>query len=509
MSKNLRMAAAAALAFSFTTAGAVDPGWYVEGGLGYSKLNDSDATQETFGPGGPGGPGTPGTPGSGFLVIPGLINLFPTGPGAGGPGGPGGPGGFGNSQNFEIEYDDGAFGSLSLGYAWEGGFRSELQLRYSENDLDMINDGMGGNTDADGDITSTALMANAWFDFNPDGNWHPYVGGGLGAAEIELDAGGGAADDTVLAAQLGAGIEFDLSDTLALGLGYRFFKADDPEFEATDPATGNTQRTDVDYEQHSAMLSLRYVFAPAALTDSDGDGVPDVDDKCPNTPSGAPVDADGCPLDSDGDGVPDYADKCPNTPAGVPVDDTGCPLDSDGDGVPDYKDDCPNTPKGTQVNASGCPLVVDSDGDGVPDDRDKCPDTPPGQPVTTDGCAVGQSTVLQGVKFEFNSARLTPNAEQILIGVAETLKDSPGFDVEVGGHTDSIGSDSYNLELSQERTESAVEFLVGQGIDRSRMVARGYGESQPVAPNVNPDGSDNPEGRARNRRVELKVVGQR
>ncbi|CAN0131335.1 unnamed protein product, partial [Chrysoparadoxa australica] len=292
----------------------------------------------------------------------------------------------------------------------------------------------------------TALLANAWFYFNPDGNCHHFVGGGIGAAEIELDAGGGAADDTVLAAQLGAGIEFDLSDTLALGLGYRFFKADDPEFEATDPATGNTQRTDVDYEQHSAMLSLRYVFAPAALTDSDGDGVPDVDDKCPNTPAGAPVDADGCPLDSDGDGVPDYADKCPNTPAGVPVDDTGCPLDSD----------------------------VDSDGDGVPDDRDKCPDTPPGQPVTTDGCAVGQSTVLQGVKFEFNSARLTPNAEQILIGVAETLKDSPGFNVEVGGHTDSIGSDSYNLQLSQERTESAVEFLVGQGIDRSRMVGRGY-----------------------------------
>ncbi len=129
--------------------------------------------------------------------------------------------------------------------------------------------------------------------------------------------------------------------------------------------------------------------------------------------------------------------------------------------------------------------------------------------MTTDGCAVGQSTVLQGVKFEFNSARLTPNAEQILMGVAEMLKDSPGFDVEVAGHTDSIGSDAYNLELSQERTESAVEFLVAQGIDRSRMVARGYGESQPIAPNVNPDGSDNPEGRAKNRRVELKVIGQR
>src|ERR1700690_2755146 len=86
--------------------------------------------------------------------------------------------------------------------------------------------------------------------------------------------------------------------------------------------------------------------------DSDGDGVVDSLDKCPNTPAGVKVDAQGCPLDSDGDGVPDYLDKCPNTPAGVKVDAQGCPLDSDGDGVPDYLDKCPNTPAGT---ADGCP----------------------------------------------------------------------------------------------------------------------------------------------------------
>jgi OmpA-OmpF porin, OOP family len=120
--------------------------------------------------------------------------------------------------------------------------------------------------------------------------------------------------------------------------------------------------------------------------DSDGDGVPDYLDKCPNTPSGAPVDADGCPLDSDGDGVPDYLDKCPNTPAGVTVDANGCPLDSDGDGVPDYLDKCPNTPSGAPVDADGCPL--DSDGDGVPDYLDKCPNTPKGLPVDEFGCPI-------------------------------------------------------------------------------------------------------------------------
>ncbi|UCF69522.1 MAG: thrombospondin type 3 repeat-containing protein, partial [Acidobacteriota bacterium] len=78
--------------------------------------------------------------------------------------------------------------------------------------------------------------------------------------------------------------------------------------------------------------------------DSDGDGVSDRKDACPDTPRGAIVDEKGCPIDTDGDGVPDGIDECPVTPQGWPVDETGCPLDSDGDGVPDGRDDCANTP---------------------------------------------------------------------------------------------------------------------------------------------------------------------
>ncbi|MEW6489505.1 MAG: OmpA family protein [Thermodesulfobacteriota bacterium] len=128
------------------------------------------------------------------------------------------------------------------------------------------------------------------------------------------------------------------------------------------------------------------VDADGCPLDSDGDGVPDYLDKCPGTPAGVKVDASGCPLDSDGDGVPDYLDKCPGTPANVRVDASGCPLDSDGDGVPDHLDKCPGTPRGVRVDASGCPIVLDSDGDGVPDDRDKCPGTPAGVKVDADGC---------------------------------------------------------------------------------------------------------------------------
>jgi len=135
------------------------------------------------------------------------------------------------------------------------------------------------------------------------------------------------------------------------------------------------------------------VDARGCPTDSDHDGVPDGIDKCPNTPAGVAVDAMGCPVDSDRDGVADYLDKCPNTPAGAAVaptgDRAGCPVDADGDGVPDNLDKCPNTPRGVQVYPSGeragCP--IDSDGDAVPDNLDRCPNTPPNaRPVDATGC---------------------------------------------------------------------------------------------------------------------------
>ena len=132
----------------------------------------------------------------------------------------------------------------------------------------------------------------------------------------------------------------------------------------------------------TANVGLSYYFGRDK--DSDGDGVPDSRDACPNTPTGVKVDENGCPLDADGDGVPDYLDKCPDTPNGVKVDASGCPLDSDGDGVPDYLDKCPDTPMGVKVDLVGCPL--DSDGDGVPDYLDKCPNTPAGVKVDLAGC---------------------------------------------------------------------------------------------------------------------------
>ena len=133
-----------------------------------------------------------------------------------------------------------------------------------------------------------------------------------------------------------------------------------------------------------SFVNIGVSYALFTKKDSDGDGVDDNNDQCPNTLQGVAVDEFGCPLDADYDGVPDYLDKCPYTPKGVKVDADGCPLDSDGDGIADYLDKCPDTPTGVRVDNNGCPL--DSDGDGVPDYLDKCPNTPAGTVVDENGC---------------------------------------------------------------------------------------------------------------------------
>ncbi|HLZ45943.1 MAG TPA: OmpA family protein [Gemmatimonadales bacterium] len=245
------------------------------------------------------------------------------------------------------------------------------------------------------------------------------------------------------------------------------------------------------------------VDARGCPKDSDGDGVYDGIDKCPGTPTGVRVDATGCPIDSDGDGVPDGIDKCPNTPQGATVDTTGCPIDSDHDGVPDGLDKCPNTPAGVEVDSSGCQRIKDSDGDGVDDSKDKCPGTAPGTKVDAAGCPIlftetRAPVVLRGVTFETGRSTLKPDSYTILDIVAGSLVANPDIKIEIGGHTDATGSPATNTRLSQARAEAVRAYLASKGVAPERMVAKGYGPTQPVAPNTTAAG------RAQNRRVELR-----
>jgi outer membrane protein OmpA-like peptidoglycan-associated protein/opacity protein-like surface antigen len=194
------------------------------------------------------------------------------------------------------------------------------------------------------------------------------------------------------------------------------------------------------------------------------------------------------PADDDGDGVPNSLDKCPDTPRGVAVYSDGCPVDLDGDGVPDYLDKCPNTPPGLKVLPDGCAPVGD------------CRKPRPGEPVDARGCALDRRFVLRGVKFEFDSDRLLPESKVILKEVAETLNAYPQIKVDVEGHTDSIGTDAYNLGLSERRSIAVQQFLSTNGVTKGRLRPVGYGESNPI------DTNETEAGRENNRRVEFKVT---
>jgi len=257
------------------------------------------------------------------------------------------------------------------------------------------------------------------------------------------------------------------------------------------------------------------VDAEGCPHDADGDGVLDGLDSCPGTPKGATVNQFGCPSDSDKDGVFDGIDQCPGTPEGAKVDNKGCPMDSDGDGVFDGIDQCPDTPPHTKVDERGCPVVVDSDNDGVNDDRDKCPDTPAGLKVDQDGCPlemVERETELldtgmirlHDVNFETAKADILPESYPSLDLVGQILTKWPDLKIEIGGHCDSRGSDAYNLRLSQARAASVLKYLTTKfpNLHASQYTAKGYGESRPIAPNTNALGM------AKNRRVEFVVLNK-
>jgi OmpA-OmpF porin, OOP family len=143
----------------------------------------------------------------------------------------------------------------------------------------------------------------------------------------------------------------------------------------------------------------------------------------------------------------------------------------------------------------------DSDGDGVDDDHDLCPDTPKGLRVDAHGCVIEDQTVaLNGVTFDFNKARLTPNAMVILDGTARAFIGQPSLKAEVAGHTDSIGSAAANQKLSQLRAEAVRNYLIAKGVRTQQLSAKGYGKSQML---INPESGE--QDRERNRRVELRV----
>jgi outer membrane protein OmpA-like peptidoglycan-associated protein len=370
--------------------------------------------------------------------------------------------------------------------------------------------------DSDGDFAN--LLLNLRYKLSDETrNFRPYLYAGPGLL----------ADDNE------KGINFDL------GLGFKYYLR--PGWAAyfevgyihgMENSTGGSGPYD-NFWKNTAGFELNF----GKSKDSDMDGVSDKKDKCPDTPAGVAVDADGCPLDTDGDGVADYKDDCP-TVAGL-TSLKGCP-DADGDGVADSKDKCPNTPKGSKVGADGCP--IDQDKDGVADASDKCPNTPAGVAVDKDGCPIdtdrdgtpdymddcptvagpkdnkgcpidelNQRTItpdqieLQDIKvasihFVSGKSYLTEYSQGILVKLIKLLNENKDYNVNIFGYTDSQGSDESNLKLSEERIASTTKYLESKGISANRIIKQNaFGEAKPVASNATP------EGRLLNRRVEFEI----
>jgi OOP family OmpA-OmpF porin len=178
--------------------------------------------------------------------------------------------------------------------------------------------------------------------------------------------------------------------------------------------------------------------------------------------------------------------------------------DSDGDGVYDNMDKCPNSAWGFEVDANGCskdPNLArggnpfDQDRDGVLNDLDKCPNTPRGVLVNEQGCSR-----LTPVFFEFDRYNLQAKYHSNLDIVVSTLKTNPTFKIQIQGHTDNIGTPEYNMSLSEKRAREVKWYVVNKGIDASRMTTIGYGATKNTASN------DTPDGRAQNRRAEIIVL---
>lgn len=150
--------------------------------------------------------------------------------------------------------------------------------------------------------------------------------------------------------------------------------------------------------------------------------------------------------------------------------------DSNEDGVYDHLDKCPGTPSGVRVNSMGCPL--DTDGDGIYDYMDKCSMTPRGATVDSRGC-----WVIKGALFDTAKWDIKARGQKAIDDVAAILKKNPLLKLEIQGHTDNRGTESYNIMLSENRAKAVMEYLVEKGIGRDRLNAKGFGFSMPAASN--------------------------
>ncbi|SDQ11987.1 OmpA family protein [Flagellimonas zhangzhouensis] len=302
----------------------------------------------------------------------------------------------------------------------------------------------------------------------------------------------------------GIGVNFWFSDNLGLTLQTQYKHAFEDylitHFQHLAGISIKFGGTDTDgdgiYDKYDACPEVAGLEEFNGCPDTDGDGIEDSKDACPN--EAGPAELNGCP-DSDGDGVADKDDACPNTPGLAEL--AGCP-DADGDGVADKDDECPNE-AGPAAN-NGCPWP-DTDGDGVLDKDDQCPEVAGtvannGCPEVTEEVQKQLNDYARTILFDTGKSSIKAESTSVMVDIIQILNEYPTSKFTVEGHTDSVGSEKLNQELSEKRANSVRDFLIDKGIGADRLSAIGYGEAKPIATN------NTRAGRAENRRVEINLI---
>jgi len=337
--------------------------------------------------------------------------------------------------------------------------------------------------------------------------------------EIVMELVGGTVIDPTLADTVGK-TPFDPTQTpLELGLGVHLNPKNGPVHLALGAGPGIGPGFGTPDVRAWGQATIVLPAGEGGGRDKDKDGLVGEDDRCPFDPEDFDgfVDDDGCPdEDNDADRILDVDDECPDDPEDHDgfADEDGCPdADNDRDGLADIEDRCPNEAEDVDgfEDEDGC-NDWDNDRDGIDDADDACPLDPevlngvddddgcPDEGLVKIDADAGEIVILEKVHFETASERIRAVSHPLLDAVYQVLEQYPEIrKVEVQGHTDRRGSDSYNLDLSQRRAGQVREYLVDKGIDPSRLTARGYGETQPI------DDRDNEDGWSRNRRVQFQI----
>ncbi|MDH7515592.1 MAG: DUF6089 family protein [Bacteroidota bacterium] len=385
------------------------------------------------------------------------------------------------------------------------------------------------------------LTAGAESQFFPRSKLRPFVFVGLGFTSFDpnrtidernYNYGDGIYqylkdEKSALAMPLGLGLVYTASEIIDISLAFS------KTYTFTDNLDGWTVNINDNYPFASVGVMLyfggkreekpKYVPPPPpVVTDTDGDGLLDTEEQTTykTDPKNRDTDGDGLtdgdevkiyktdPLnkDTDGDRLADGEEvtRYRTDPLKKDTDGDGC---IDGDEVLDMRTD----PLKTDTDGdelTDCderniyrtnPLVMDTDGDGVNDGKEIKTGT---DPLKADVFKVetGAKIVLEGINFETNKATILPESEEILMRAYQTMRTNPTLRVEISGHTDDVGSDASNQKLSERRANAVRDWLVNKGIDGSRIQTKGYGEKQPTVPNTSP------ENRAKNRRIEFKII---